>query len=960
MSRMNASQSGSRHFLNTLNPMGNQFNAFSNPNQSLLEEDENQQNNDDIQQQQQQQSPTRKPSSSSRSKRNISWDAGASEMNNLSPTREHKDPDSSDDEVPQSFMIEATASPPRRPSSKGKRRNSGSNKDRGQPHYSGSSRQVPPILPLHNTPKSPPPISAPPRPVDTEGGSGHIPPHGDTPPPPPQSPFRSHYAGGLSPREKALWNWVNVYNLDAFLQEVYSYYQGKGIVSIALARGINLLTIGFVIGFSTFLLGCIDYPRIRPDRVTRLSDVVVQHCVAQFSGFTLLFFILFIVFYVWQVFTFAVGVMRLVDMYNFYTYLLKIPNEDIQTISWSEVVRRIAFIREENPFIAHTSSPLYSAKLDAHDVANRIMRQENYLIALFNKELLDLRVPLPESIKNFMGPEKLEGKSKVQTLSKALEWNLRFCLMQYLFDHEGKVMKVFLKRKHRARLIEGLQRRFIFMGCLNAIFAPFIVPYILVYSFFRYFEEYQKNPSLIGGRRYTLFAQWKFREFNELPHLFNRRLDESHQVSSIYIGQFPNENMTLIMKFVAFVSGSFAGVLGLAALLDADLIAHFEITPHRTILFYIGLFATILAVVRGMIPEDNRVFDPEMLMEEVIVHTHYMPDEWKDKLHSKQVHQQFGELFSMRILTFVQEILSVILTPFVLWFALPACAPAIIDFFRDFSVHVEGRGYVCSFAEFNFERHGNVKFGAPAQAEEDQRMVSNEGKMEKSFLNFKAQNPDWTPNNTSGSMFLSRMAELHVPLPHISHSHLSHSQLSPRRRQVRTEPGLDGTILLGAKPESKAQEYDRALMQSQHAAALRRRQHASGSIMASVAPGGPGTGMGGISASSVFGGPALAQTVALGDSQGSLIALAPSSPPPTRTAREAKTKPIDKVDVTGDGGVDSRLGDSYDDGTGRGDVDDGDEGLVGESVQDGGVMGLLAQIYGAGMGSTRRRPTDVL
>lgn len=63
----------------------------------------------------------------------------------------------------------------------------------------------------------------------------------------------------------------------------------------------------------------------------------------------------------------------------------------------------------------------------------------------------------------------------------------------------------------------------------------------------------------------------------------------------------------------------------------------------------------------------------------------------------------------MRILTFVQEILSVILTPFVLWFALPACAPAIIDFFRDFSVHVEGRGYVCSFAEFNFERHGNVK-----------------------------------------------------------------------------------------------------------------------------------------------------------------------------------------------------------------------------------------------------------
>jgi autophagy-related protein 9 len=87
-------------------------------------------------------------------------------------------------------------------------------------------------------------------------------------------------------------------------------------------------------------------------------------------------------------------------------------------------------------------------------------------------------------------------------------------------------------------------------------------------------------------------------------------------------------------------------------------------------------------------------------------------------------------------LIFAQEILSVILTPFVLWFSLPPCAPAIIDFFREFSVHVDGRGYVCSFAEFNFERHGNVKFGAPSQTQ-DKKMISNEGKMEKSFLNFK-------------------------------------------------------------------------------------------------------------------------------------------------------------------------------------------------------------------------------
>jgi len=36
--------------------------------------------------------------------------------------------------------------------------------------------------------------------------------------------------------------------------------------------------------------------------------------------------------------------------------------------------------------------------------------------------------------------------------------------------------------------MSSLKRRFIFMGILNAMFAPFIVIYLLSYSFFRYFE----------------------------------------------------------------------------------------------------------------------------------------------------------------------------------------------------------------------------------------------------------------------------------------------------------------------------------------------------------------------------------------------------------------------------------------------------------------------------------------
>jgi len=63
----------------------------------------------------------------------------------------------------------------------------------------------------------------------------------------------------------------------------------------------------------------------------------------------------------------------------------------------------------------------------------------------------------------------------------------------------------------------------------------------------------------------------------------------------------------------------------------------------------------------------------------------------------------------MKIMIYAQELLSVVLTPFVLWLSLPDCAPAIVDFFREFSIHVDSLGYVCSFAVFDFKRHGNVK-----------------------------------------------------------------------------------------------------------------------------------------------------------------------------------------------------------------------------------------------------------
>jgi autophagy-related protein 9 len=44
-----------------------------------------------------------------------------------------------------------------------------------------------------------------------------------------------------SPKEKATWRWINVTNIDNFINDVYDYYTGAGIWCILLARVLDLL-----------------------------------------------------------------------------------------------------------------------------------------------------------------------------------------------------------------------------------------------------------------------------------------------------------------------------------------------------------------------------------------------------------------------------------------------------------------------------------------------------------------------------------------------------------------------------------------------------------------------------------------------------------------------------------------------------------------------------------------------
>ena len=241
--------SSSRPFLNMINPMNSNYHGYVQANQSIVEET-GEDNGEDVDLEAGRSTifhgshEAKRLSTKSQGKHRVAWNPGASEMSILHPNIHKEDKiherDSSDDEVPPSFLIEAT-SHPIAPSQSEEQ----PNHRRGQALYSTEGRKLPPTSPkIVSKSKSKSPALTPPRSRTSDLNEEPIPGESNYSSFRQGSLFRHHKPmRGLDDYEKALWNWVNVYNLDAFLQEVYYYYEGKGIYSIALARGLNLLLV---------------------------------------------------------------------------------------------------------------------------------------------------------------------------------------------------------------------------------------------------------------------------------------------------------------------------------------------------------------------------------------------------------------------------------------------------------------------------------------------------------------------------------------------------------------------------------------------------------------------------------------------------------------------------------------------------------------------------------------------
>nr|XP_034986050.1 autophagy-related protein 9B isoform X2 [Zootoca vivipara] len=551
-------------------------------------------------------------------------------------------------------------------------------------------------------------------------------------------------------------SWHHIKNLDNFFTKIYHFHQKNGFACMMLSDVFELVQFLFVVTFTTFLLCCVEYDVLfanRPvnhthhgggalperNKVT-LPDAILPtpQCAQRIrsSGWIIFLLVMAATFWVYRLVKVLCSLLGYWEIRTFYTKALKIPSDELCNCSWQEVQARLISLQREQPMCVH------KRELSELDIHHRVLRFKNYLVAMVNKALLPVRFRLP-----------LLGEAVF--LTQGLKYNLELLFFWgpgSLFQGKWSLQPQYKRAGARLELARRLGRGMVLLGLANLLLCPFILVWQVLYAFFSYTEVLKREPGSLGARRWSLFGRLYLRHFNELDHELQARLSRGYKPASKYMNSFASPLLALLARNVCFFAGSLLAVLIALTVYDEDVLT----VQH--ILTAITLLGVIVTIARSFIPDEHLVWCPEQLLQCVLAHIHYMPDHWQGNAHKAETREELAQLFQYKAVFILEELLSPIVTPFLLIFALRAKALDIIDFFRNFSVEVVGVGDICSFAQLDIRNHGNPQWLSQGRTEASVYQQAENGKTELSLVHFAITNPRWQPPPES-SLFIGHLKE---------------------------------------------------------------------------------------------------------------------------------------------------------------------------------------------------------
>ena len=195
--------------------------------------------------------------------------------------------------------------------------------------------------------------------------------------------------------------WGAVANLDLYFSSLYNYYYQRGLVPILGNGVVQLVTLFFTLCLSVFLFAYVDWRGLSSciDESTCHSDFVQAYLIKKpfsrwsvWNAIVILYCLLFLAYGLFATWAFYESVLESLQAKWVFEDRLGISARKLEggAVDWDrDVVTKLLELQQSGQY----RIAIHGQDVDALVVAQRILRKENFLVALFNRQLLDLSVP---------------------------------------------------------------------------------------------------------------------------------------------------------------------------------------------------------------------------------------------------------------------------------------------------------------------------------------------------------------------------------------------------------------------------------------------------------------------------------------------------------------------------------------------------------------------------------------
>lgn len=491
-------------------------------------------------------------------------------------------------------------------------------------------------------------------------------------------------------------NRLIITDLDKFFSEIYEYYYMGGYGNIFTQTILDNITNAFTIHFLLFNVFFIEWKRLIDECQAskceiELTNYISNRLFKKYIYSAIYIYVLLMIYFILFSYSSIRNLISMKKMHSIYRHKLHLKTKDLENLSFDAIMNLIIDLQQKENFCRVKET------VTKYDIIARISRKDNFLNAVISNSIIDLSFSIP-----------LIGR-RISLLTNYIYTSMTVSIMNSAFK-SGKV-----DIDHSFYSVPMFQMKMMWDLLFQLFALPCEVIFRVVFWLFKNADYFRGNKS-IASKTWGYEEMIKYKNYNELKHHFESRLNEACTHTDSFLKCFKQKLFSLIGKAMILIGGSILFIVFLISLINIKL-------TYMTI--YGNSYFWALCVIGFIVgwfnnEESNSANAKEKIYSQIenypikkrffkkmINCLINIPKEWS-KVNISRNFRQISLGYYLNVVAMIQELASICFFPLI-WMKILLQARELLKFIKLSAIKVDGIGTVCSLSVLSTSSYLSIK-----------------------------------------------------------------------------------------------------------------------------------------------------------------------------------------------------------------------------------------------------------